>query len=133
MSPQSHRRQAEEFGFISVEILGAVFLSFLVLVALMNIIVVQYGLGVVRAAADEGARSGARLNSGASATAACEARAADVLQSIGRLADASSGCTVDGDQVRSVVNVRFEPWFPGVPAVEEQIEGRSVLERPPLP
>ena len=65
------RRLDRAHGFVTMGFVLAVGFSMLFFVLLANLLAVQYGRGVVRAALDEGARHGARYGAGA---AECETR-----------------------------------------------------------
>ena len=117
-------------GFASVELVVAVGLSFLLLVALTNLVVVQYARGVVRAAADEGARAGARF--AVDPTTSCHARASDVVSGTGRLlTDVRIDCGVTGGRVRADVTGTIPRWLPPVPSVRTHAIGSSLEEVAP--
>lgn len=102
-------------GFVTIQYLAVVALSLGLVVVLLNLIVFQYGRGVVRAALDEGVRAGARATAGA---AECEARAQDVLKDLlgGAMGEGVSlACSDDGWRVRASANVVFQGWSPAVP------------------
>ena len=52
--------EPDDAGFVTVQFTAAVAFSMVVLVMLANLIVYQYGRGVVRAAVDEAVRAGSR-------------------------------------------------------------------------
>ena len=86
--PDRLRSRRNERGFTSIEWLVAVAFSMIVMVVIINLIAVQYGRGVIRAAADEGARSGARVD--IDQIRACQEREQNVLDSLGRMAEERS-------------------------------------------
>jgi hypothetical protein len=106
-------------------------LAFLVMA---NFIVFLYARGVVRAAVDEGARTGGRLDATASD---CEARAADVLGDLlaGGLGDGVHVSCREGrdpDVVRARADVVLRGWLPGLtPDWSFTLEAQSVKERSP--
>lgn len=104
-----------EGGFVTVQYVAVVGLSLVFVVLLTNLVVFQYGRGVVRAALDEGVRAGTRATAGA---AECEARAGDVLADLlgGAMGTGVRlACTDDGVHVRATADVVFTSWAPGVP------------------
>lgn len=86
------------------------------LTVLVQFAVWQYGRGVVRAAALEGARAGSVLSAPAGA---CERRFAEARGELlgGSMGDGvgSVQCSVGDDRVVASVDVRFEPWLPVMP------------------
>ena len=79
--------------------------------ALLQIIVFQYGKGAVRAALDEAARSAARSPTSVDI---CQARAANVLGDLlgGDMGDGVKvSCADDVDRVTVTANVHFDGWF----------------------
>lgn len=101
---------------MTVQFVVAVALSLLLLVLIGNVIVVQYGRGVVRAAAEEGAQAGSRLTA---TRVDCEARADEVLDGLlgGPMGDdVSVDCTVGTSEVVVTVSYRFTPWLPLIPS-----------------
>jgi len=108
-------RWRQQDGFLTIQFVLAVALSLLLLVLIANVIIVQYGRGVVRAAAEEGAQAGSRLSA---SEADCEARAGEVLDGLlgGPMGDQISvSCTVGASQVMATVQYTFTPWLPLVP------------------
>jgi hypothetical protein len=84
-----------------------------IVTGVINVIVFQYGKGVVRSALDEGVRAGSRYQTGNS-TAACEARIADALHDMlggpmGR--GVSATCTDNGARIVATAHVHFKGWF----------------------
>lgn len=123
--------RGRDSGFVTVQYVAVVGLSLVLVVVLTNLVVFQYGRGVVRAALDEGVRAGARASAGA---AECEARAGDVL------ADLLGGamgtgvrvvCTDDGDVLRATADVAFAGWLPAVPDWAFTVQATAVREREP--
>lgn len=118
-------------GFVTVQYIAVVGLSLVFVVALVNVVVFQYGRGVVRAALDEGVRAGARATAG---VAECESRAGDVLADLlgGAMGDGVDiGCTDQGTHLRATADVVFVGWLPAVPDWRFTAEAVSVRERSP--
>ncbi|HVM00774.1 MAG TPA: hypothetical protein VM324_15905 [Egibacteraceae bacterium] len=123
--------QRAEGGFVTVQYVAVVGLSLLFVVMLANLVVFQYGRGVVRAALDEGARAGTRTTAGA---AECEARAGDVLADLlgGAMgAGVRLRCADDGDLVRASADVVFVGWLPAVP--DWRFTAEATASRRPAP
>lgn len=79
--------------------------------AILQVIVFQYGKGAVRAALDEAARSAVRAPA---PMATCQARAADALGDLlgGSMGDGVQvSCVDDVDRVTVTASVHFEGWF----------------------
>lgn len=112
------RRRFED-GYLTLQYLVAVGFSLVLFTALANLVVFQYGRGVVRAALDEGARAGARaLGQDAAAIAACELRAASARDGLvsGRLADGIDlRCLAGPETIAARAVVRFDGWLPLIP------------------
>jgi len=107
-----------EEGFVTVEYVLAVVLSMVVLVVIANLIVFEYGHGVVRAAVDQGVREGSRA---ATPVAACEAAAQQVINDLlgGRSGSMGGGvaitCAENGGRLDATARGRFRAWFRPVP------------------
>lgn len=104
-----------EEGMLTVQFLAAAGLSLITLTILANLIVFQYGRGVVRAALDEGARAGSRATAG---IAECERRAAAVLDDLlgGSMQEGVRiWCEDDGAAIDAIADVTFQGWVPTVP------------------
>jgi hypothetical protein len=110
----------------TVQFTAAAGMALVVFVMLANLLVVQYGRGVVRAALDEGSRAGAS----AGATA-CVDRAGEVLaQLLGGPAGAGIvvRCLDDGVVVRATAEGRLPGWLPGIPDFELRMEAQAARE-----
>lgn len=117
-----------EGGFATTEIVLAAGLALGFFTLLANLIVMQYALGVMRAAVDEGARQGAAF--GVDPVTACEGRIGAVLGDLleGPLvAQASPTCSADATSVRAELDGVLRGWLPLVPDLTVQI--RSVASR----
>lgn len=120
-----------ERGYVSVEFVAIAALSLLLLVVLANLIVVQYGRGVLRAAAEEGAQSGSRLFAG---VAECEQRANEVVDAGlgGSMGDGVVvSCTPGSGTMVATVTFVFEPWLPLVPSFAGSEESVALKEELP--
>ena len=116
-----------ETGFVSVQYIVATAFSLLFLVLMVNIVVVQYARGVVRTAADEGVRAGARVVDNPERR--CEDRARDALEAGGKLtAGTTVTCTVDGNRIQATTDASFEPWLPLMPRLTEHDVSVSTKE-----
>jgi hypothetical protein len=116
----------------TVQYVAATAFSLIVFVMMANFIVFLYARGVVRAAADEGARAGSRFGA---TTAECESRARDVLGDLlaGRIGqDVRVKCeSPNEDVMRATAHVTLHGWLPGlVPDWTFTFDARSVKEHP---
>lgn len=126
----------DEHGLVSVEFTAAIGLSLLVVVLLTNLILVQYGRGIMRAAADESARVGSVVidndTGDATAIARCQQRQQDVLKGLGKLGTVTaSNCAVANGQITTTISASFDGWLPGMPALESTVSAVSVKEQAP--
>jgi hypothetical protein len=123
-------------GFGTVEYLAAVGISLILLVMVANVIVVQYGRGVLRAAVDEGVRDGSRYFADeelAAVEGRCEHRAREVLHNLlrGRMGRGlEPRCRATDSDVTAVIEGRFEGWLPGIPDFDATTRGAAARERP---
>jgi hypothetical protein len=129
--------QARDGGFATIEYLAAVMLSLLLMVAVANVVAVQYAKGVLRAAVDEGVRDGARLmvESGredvAVVVARCHHRVAEVRRNLlrGSMADGlTARCTATDTRVTAVIEGHFDGWLPGMPDFDARTVGTATRE-----
>jgi hypothetical protein len=117
----------------TVQYVVATGFSLAVVFFLVNFVVFVYARGAVRAAVDEGARSGSRADAG---VAECVERSRDVVDDLvgGALGD---GVRVtceqpDPDTVVAYADVVLQSWLPGVvPDWTFELEARSVKEHAP--
>lgn len=122
------RRQG---GYVTIEFVAIAALSLLLLVMLANLIVIQYGRGVLRAAAEEGAQAGSRLFA---SVAECEQRANEVVDAGlgGPMGDSVAvSCTTGSGTIVATVTYSFEPWLPLVPVFSGSEESVAVKEELP--
>jgi hypothetical protein len=119
-------------GFLTVQYLLAVGLSLVLLAQLMNLLVVSYGRGAVRAALDEGVRAAAVVQGDAGQ---CRARAEEVLADLlgGTMGSGVGpvGCSVTDDRVRAQVAAVFPAWLPGMPPFTFGVQAEVVREGAP--
>jgi hypothetical protein len=128
--------RSDDRGFVSVEMVMAFAFSLLLLTTLTNLILVQYGRGIMRAAVDESARAGARVIENdtidLNAVAKCKQRQDDVLKGLGKLGSVtSSNCEVVDGRVQSTVSADFDGWLPGIPTFSDTATAVSVKEQAP--
>lgn len=121
-------RPDAEGGLATVEFILAAAISLVLFVALANLLVMLYGRAVLRAAVDEGLRSGT-----AGGAAACQLAAGRVL---GDVAGGSlfRGVTVSCSLAGSTLVARGEAtvagWLPLVPDLPVRLEAAGPVETP---
>jgi len=101
-----------------------------------NLVIDQYGQGVVRTAVDEGAQTGSVQGDPASAVAACQAKESEVMSGLlsgGFGRDLRLSCQIEGSDVVAEASGTLPGWLPPVPAVHVQELGVETLETPPAP
>ena len=117
-----------EAGFSTAQFIATAGLALLTFVLLANLVVFQYGKGVVRGALAEGVRAGAPVGAGVTE---CEMAARSML---GDLLGGSMGdgvrvrCDDDGVTVFASADVTFASWVVGVPDWSFRISASSVKE-----
>lgn len=117
-----------ESGFATLQNVVAAAFAMVFFAILANLVVMQYTLGVVTAALDEGARQGARS---IDAVGSCETRVRATLDSV---AGGSLGpgvavvCDVDGPWLVSQVSGSLVGWAPLVPQIPFSRDARAPLE-----
>ncbi|MGH3442186.1 MAG: hypothetical protein ACRDUY_09125 [Nitriliruptorales bacterium] len=129
--PRAGRQSAAEDGFLTVQFLAAVGLSLVLLTTIANLVLFQYGRGVVRAAVDEGARRSSRV---AVPVEECERRANEVVRDLlgGAMgAGVDLRCVEAGDVVVAEAAVTFDGWAPLVPDWSFSVRGTALKERAP--
>lgn len=128
-------RPDDERGLLSIQFVLATGLSLVLFVMLANLIVYQYGRGVVRAALDEGVRRGSRAAS--DPVDSCNAAVVGVLGDLagGSLGSqvAFAGCSASDAHIEAVADVSFQGWLPTVPDWNFTARARAVREREPEP
>jgi hypothetical protein len=129
-------RRLRDRGFVTIEYLIAVGLSLVVLIVVVNLVVWEYGRGVVATAVDQGARSGARVAVGqpAVAEAACEQAGMQVIDDLlgGPAAAMGRGvslsCTEQGGEIQAVARTHFDAWFRALPGWSFTARGTAAVE-----
>lgn len=119
-----------ETGFITVQVVMAVAFSLVLLTMLANLVVFEYGRGVVRAALDEGVRMGSR---GLATERECLTRIRRTIDDmIAAMADeVEVSCQDRGDRVEANADANLEAWMPGVPDWKFTVEAVAVKEHLP--
>lgn len=118
---------AGQDGFVTVQFALAVGLSLVLVTMVANLIVLQYGRGVVRAALDEGVRAASRVDAD---PAACIERAEGVLDDL-LGGDLRAGVALRCDGATAVADVTFAAWLPGMPAWTFTLAADAVAEEAP--
>lgn len=101
-------------------------LALILFLVLANLVVVQYGRGVVRSGLEQGARAGTT-----SGVAVCEDTARAVIDDLlgGRMSDGLVlHCTVADGAVVAAASVVFESWTPLTPDFAFSLSSSAVLE-----
>lgn len=113
-------------GVSSAQFVLASALSLVLFIALTNLVVVQYGRGVIRSALEQGARAGS-----VSGVVACQETAGDVISDLlgGRMSDGVSvDCTASATAVTASASARFEAWTPFMPDYEFSMSASATAE-----
>ena len=121
----------EEAGFTSLQFAVMAFFAMLIFAAVVNMVAIQYQLGAVRVAVDEGARHGAAAGSSA---ADCRLRAESIIRGESGLLRGALGRDIEvdcrelgGEMIATASG--FSPWWVGGLSDNEfSYEGRAVLE-----
>jgi hypothetical protein len=115
MHGAGRRRPGGDAGQATPAALFALVLTFVLALALANLLTYQYGRGAVRNAVDQAARAGSR----AGATPAnCRQRGHEALDGLlsGPLGDdVALTCTDDGARARATATATFQGWVTFVP------------------
>ena len=128
----SRRGPPEEGGFTTVTWVVCVSFMILLVVWALNLSVYLYGRGAVRAAIDEAARAGARVD--ADSVAVCQEKANTTLASLiggpfgGNVAVT---CAEEDGVVRARADVLFQSWLPPVPDWSFVANGAVIKEQAP--
>jgi len=108
----------------------AIAMSLILFVMMANAIVAMYGRGVVRAALDEGVRTGSRAGD---STEQCNQRVAEALGQLlgGEMGDgvAFQGCAVIDGRMVAGAQVVFDGWLPGIPDFSFDVGAAAVKEQ----
>lgn len=121
-----------EAGFTSLQFAVLAFFTMFVFAAFVNMVTIQYQLGAVRLAVDEGARHGAAA---ARSVGDCERLARSILHSedSGLLRGALGEgieirCGIAGEEMVAFASGSSQWWMGGLSDMDFAIEGRAVLE-----
>lgn len=129
------RRAASEAGFLTPQYLLAIGLGLVVFTLMANLIVLQYGRGVLRTALDDGVRAGARsLQADGVAAARCRRTAHQVRRDLlgGGLGDeVAIQCHAGTDRVGATAQAVFDAWLPGVPDWHVELDASAPRESSP--
>lgn len=130
MDQGTTRRGLRDRGVSSVQFVLSAALSLILFLALANLVVVQYGRGVMRSALEQAVRAGSVTGS----AAVCEARAAEVVSQLmgGRMSDdLVVSCSVGPDRVVASAATVFESWTVLTPHFPVSMSAEAVLEWDP--
>lgn len=125
------RLSRPEAGFTTLQFIATAALGLFLFVLLANMIVFQYGKGVVRGALAEGVRAAAPSGAG---SAECERAVENMLENLlgGSMGDGVHvECVDDGVEVVASADVTFGSWVVGVPDWSFHVSARSVKEIAP--
>ena len=126
MDQSAVARGVGDRGVSSVQFVLASALALLLFFALANLVVVQYGRGVIRSALEQGARAGT-----VGGVERCEDTVQVVIQNLlgGRMSDdLILGCSVAGATVLAEASVTFDSWTPLTPDFPISMATRAVVE-----
>lgn len=123
-------------GFTTVENIAAIGISLFVLAVVANVVMFQYGRGVVRGALDDGVRAGARLSATDSdAVAACQQRAQEVIDAgiPGFTNAVTPTCSIisGGEEIQATATYSFRIFLGTNYDVTQNLSARAHKERPP--
>lgn len=125
-------RRRQETGFTTISLLLCMGLTLLVMVWIANVLVFLYGRGAIRAAIDDGARAGSRVD--VDSAELCRQRAGTTLGdllggSMGR--EVTVACAEEDGLVRARADAVFRSWLPPLPDWRFQVAGTVIKERFP--
>jgi hypothetical protein len=128
------REPLQDRGFVTIEYVVAAALSMVVLVAMANFIVFEYGHGVVRTALDQGVRAGARAGSPVTMCRQAAQRVVDDL--LGGSGGSMGGgvsitCRQVGANLDATAQTRFRAWMPPIPDWSFTSSATAPVERAP--
>lgn len=119
-------------GFITAQYLLVIAFTLFLLTSFLNVLVFQYGRGVVRGALDAGARAGSPAGAG---VAECDAAVDRYLDQLlgGSMGDSVEPvcAEVGGFMVVTATDITFPGWTPLVPDWTFSLEARAVKEQLP--
>jgi hypothetical protein len=117
-----------EGGFATLQNVVAAGLAMVFFAVLANLVVMQYTLGAVTAALDEGARQGARS---LGPVAACQVRVEATLDAVtGRALEPATvaSCRIEGEWIVAEIDGSLHGWAPLVPSLAFTREARAPIE-----
>ena len=122
-------RRRDDRGSITISTLVGIVVVTLVVVAVANVLVVQFGRATVRDALDEGVRVGARAAPGTE-TAVCRQVADDVVAQLaaGLGSGVSITCTNLGTSLQATAVVHFDGWLTSVSDHDATMQASAALE-----
>jgi hypothetical protein len=121
------QRRRGDRGTATIAVALGAGVALLLVVQLVNVMVFQWGQGVVRAGLDEGVRAGTR-NGGD--VAACEARANAVINDLaaGMADGVTVSCAVDGRSITATATVSWDGWLTSIADHHSTIGAAAALE-----
>jgi hypothetical protein len=130
LDPRTNTRRVieREDGFVTAQFMVVAALSMLFLALILNLIAVQYGKGVVKAALDEGVRRGSPAPAGLDE---CLAGVEEVLSGLlgGPYGNGVAyQCSVVGGEMTATADASFPGWFPVMPDMTFQLHAVAVKE-----
>lgn len=121
---------ASDDGLATIEIMAIIGTSFLLLIFITNLVAIQFGLGVLRASADEGARAGSRVS--IDPVASCLRKQDDVLKGLGKMAkNLDRSCNVVNGRINAQNSAAFSIWLFALPDVKQTASASSIKEERP--
>lgn len=124
--PDPGRLTAAEGGFATLQNVVAAGIAMVFFAILANLVVMQYTIGVITAALDDGVRHGARA---IDPVGRCQASVADTLGMAGRSLSAPSvRCSTDGGWVVAEASGTLVAWAPLVPDIHVARDARAPVE-----
>jgi hypothetical protein len=130
VDPRSADRRLSDRGITSVQFLLASGLALMLFLTLANLVVVQYGRGVLRSALDQGARAGAVSSS----VEECRQRTENVLGQLlgGRMGDSvETSCGIGPRMVTASGRAVFVSWTPFTSDFVIEMTAQATRELPP--
>lgn len=126
MDQRSADRRVGDQGVSSVQFVLASALALILFVALVNLVVFQYGRGALRSALEQGVRAGS-----VGGVAACEETANAVVADLlgGTMSDGLVvTCTASGSGVEALGTATFQSWTPLMPDLELDLVANAIAE-----
>lgn len=117
-----------------MSILFGMLIVLVVFLAGCNFVVFEYGQGVVRTAVDEAARTGSQQQAVGGPLAACQAKAAQVMDNLlpGPFGQkVTITCAIQGANIVASATGSFPGWLPPVPSLAVHAVGSALVETSP--